>query len=137
MIRSQITTLLQIFCYLLLYSKVIFKRMRVADDTRIFLSGNGLRNHQFWYLCIPPSGATIPGYDFRPGDCQADTVEKATKTDVKHCARECDSQDKCKGFVFDPLDTEDNCLLKGHYCPRVSADIWKYTYSKVSAIDQG
>ena len=33
LIRSQITTLLQIFCELLLYSQVIFKSMKVADDT--------------------------------------------------------------------------------------------------------
>ena len=33
LIRSQGTTLLQIFCDLLLYSQVIFKGMRVADDT--------------------------------------------------------------------------------------------------------
>ena len=32
-IRSQITTLLQIFCELLLYSQVIFKSMKVAYDT--------------------------------------------------------------------------------------------------------
>ena len=32
-IRSQTTTTLQIFCELLLYSQVIFKSMRVADDT--------------------------------------------------------------------------------------------------------
>ena len=32
LIRSQATTLLQIFCELLLYSQVIFKIMRVADD---------------------------------------------------------------------------------------------------------
>ena len=31
--RSQITTLLQIFCELLLYSQVIFKSMKEADDT--------------------------------------------------------------------------------------------------------
>ena len=30
---SQTTTLLQLFCELLLYSKVILKSMRVADDT--------------------------------------------------------------------------------------------------------
>ena len=33
LIRSQTTTLLQIFCELLLYSKVIFESMKVADDT--------------------------------------------------------------------------------------------------------
>ena len=33
LIRSQATTLLQIFCELLLYYQVIFKGMRVADDT--------------------------------------------------------------------------------------------------------
>ena len=33
LIRSQGTTLLQIFCELKLYSQVIFKSMRVADDT--------------------------------------------------------------------------------------------------------
>ena len=33
LIRSQPTTLLQIFCELLLYSQVIFKSMGVADDT--------------------------------------------------------------------------------------------------------
>ena len=33
LIRSQTTTLLQIFCELLLYSPVIFKSMRVADIT--------------------------------------------------------------------------------------------------------
>ena len=33
LIRCQITTLLQIFCELLLYSQVIFRSMRVADDT--------------------------------------------------------------------------------------------------------
>ena len=33
LIRSQGTTLLQIFCDLLLYSQVIFKSIRVADDT--------------------------------------------------------------------------------------------------------
>ena len=32
-IRSQTTTPLQIFCELSLYSQVIFKSMRVADDT--------------------------------------------------------------------------------------------------------
>ena len=32
-IRSQITTLLQIFSELSLYSQVIFKSMKVADDT--------------------------------------------------------------------------------------------------------
>ena len=32
LIRSQITTLLQIFCELLLYSQVIYKSMKVADD---------------------------------------------------------------------------------------------------------
>ena len=31
--RSQTTTLLQLFCELLLYSKVILKSMKVADDT--------------------------------------------------------------------------------------------------------
>ena len=33
LIRSQATTLPQIFCKLLLYSQVIIKSMRVADDT--------------------------------------------------------------------------------------------------------
>ena len=33
LIRSQTTTLLLIFCELLLYSQVIFKSMKVADDT--------------------------------------------------------------------------------------------------------
>ena len=33
LIRSQATTLLQMFCELLLYSQVILKGMRVADDT--------------------------------------------------------------------------------------------------------
>ena len=33
LIRSQITTLLQIFCELSLYSQVIFKSMKAADDT--------------------------------------------------------------------------------------------------------
>ena len=33
LIRIQGTTLLQIFCELLLYSQVIFKSMRVADNT--------------------------------------------------------------------------------------------------------
>ena len=33
LIRSQTTTLLQIFCELLLYSQVSFKSMKVADDT--------------------------------------------------------------------------------------------------------
>ena len=33
LIRSQTTTFLQIFCELSLYSKVIIKSMRVADDT--------------------------------------------------------------------------------------------------------
>ena len=32
LIRSQTTTLLQIFCEVVLYSKVIFKSMQVADD---------------------------------------------------------------------------------------------------------
>ena len=31
--RSQTTTLLQLLCELLLYSKVILKIMKVADDT--------------------------------------------------------------------------------------------------------
>ena len=43
LIRSQTTTLLQIFYELLLYSQVIFKSMRVADDTSEgTLSVNGL-----------------------------------------------------------------------------------------------
>ena len=33
LISGQTTTLLQIFCELLLYSQVIFKSMKVADDT--------------------------------------------------------------------------------------------------------
>ena len=33
MIGSQTTTLHQIFCEILLHSKVIFKSMRVAEDT--------------------------------------------------------------------------------------------------------
>ena len=33
LIRNQITTLLQIFCDLSLYSQVIFESMRIADDT--------------------------------------------------------------------------------------------------------
>ena len=33
LIRCQITTLLQIFCELLLYSQIIFRSMKVADDT--------------------------------------------------------------------------------------------------------
>ena len=33
LIRSQGTTILQIFCDLLLYSQVIFRSIRVADDT--------------------------------------------------------------------------------------------------------
>ena len=33
LIRSQTTTLLQFFCELFLYSQVIFKSMKVADDT--------------------------------------------------------------------------------------------------------
>ena len=33
LIRSHTTTLLQIFCELLLYSQFIFKSMKVADDT--------------------------------------------------------------------------------------------------------
>ena len=33
LIGSQITTLLQIFCEFLLYSQVIFKSKKVADDT--------------------------------------------------------------------------------------------------------
>ena len=33
LIRSQITTLLHIFCELPLYSQVIFKSIKVADDT--------------------------------------------------------------------------------------------------------
>ena len=32
LIRSQTTTLLQIFCEMLLYSQVIFKSMKLADD---------------------------------------------------------------------------------------------------------
>ena len=39
-IRCQTMTLLQIFCELMLYFKIIFKIMRVADVT---LSVNGLR----------------------------------------------------------------------------------------------
>ena len=31
--RSQTTTLLQLFCELLLYYKLILKRMKAADDT--------------------------------------------------------------------------------------------------------
>ena len=37
--RSQTTTLLQLFCELLLYSKVISKSMKVADDTFQRISG--------------------------------------------------------------------------------------------------
>ena len=33
LIRGKISTLLQIFCELKLYTQVIFKSMRVADDT--------------------------------------------------------------------------------------------------------
>ena len=33
LIKSQATTLLQIYCELLLYSQDIFKSMKVADDT--------------------------------------------------------------------------------------------------------
>ena len=38
LIRSRATTLLQIFCELLLYSQVIFKSMRVADDAFLWNS---------------------------------------------------------------------------------------------------
>ena len=38
LIRSHATTLLQIFCELLLYSQVNFKSMRVADDTFLWNS---------------------------------------------------------------------------------------------------
>ena len=46
LIRSQATTLLQIFCELLLYSQVIFKIMRVADDTFLWSSGYFLAGSQ-------------------------------------------------------------------------------------------
>ena len=38
LIRSLATTLLQIFCELLLYSQVIFNIMRVADDAFLWNS---------------------------------------------------------------------------------------------------
>ena len=38
LIRSQATTLLQIFCELFLYSQVIFNIMRVADDAFLWNS---------------------------------------------------------------------------------------------------
>ena len=44
LIRRKATTLLQIFCELLLYTQVIFKSMRVADDnSNETLSVNGLK----------------------------------------------------------------------------------------------
>ena len=49
LIRSQTANLFQIFCELLLYSQVIFKRMKVADDT--FLGNsyvNGLNRILFY-----------------------------------------------------------------------------------------
>ena len=45
LIRSHTTTLLQIFCELLLYSQVIFKSMEVADDASKSISECEWVNH--------------------------------------------------------------------------------------------
>ena len=57
---SQTTTLLQLFCELLLYSKVILKSMRVADDTIYMISecewakgsigAGGLMSCTYWHV---------------------------------------------------------------------------------------